>query len=71
MDLKYLHYFDSMQPGTKLNVSQAQDQPALIKAAKQYIDQTGLLEFNSNYTTIKRLYPFHEEVEMVFKLDQL
>ena len=61
---QYTLYFDAMAPGQILEVGSSKDQDALIKYAKCYIDNNkGLLEFNTNYTRIKKLLPFGVEAE--------
>lgn len=67
MNYKYIQRFDAMEPGTIIDLASIKDQrlvPEIKEAAKQYIDQTGLLEFNPDMTRIKRLEAFAKLTEI-------
>ncbi len=50
-------YFDNMQPGETLTVSQARNPADLITAGKDYIDAGGMLTFSDDYSTLTKCNP--------------
>ncbi|SMC52650.1 hypothetical protein [Pedobacter nyackensis] len=63
-----LKYFNDMEPGESLSIQQVKNPIAFISAAKQYIDQYGLLQFNSDYTEVTKLNPIPKTDQITFYL---
>lgn len=68
MTTQQLNYFNNMQPGEIFQVTKAKDWMGFIAAAKEYIDQTGLLEFDAEYTQVTKLHPFPVDGKIGFYL---
>lgn len=51
---KVLDYLESMKTGTIVDVSSSQTREDFIQVAKWYIDTWGQLEFNSDYSKLRK-----------------
>ena len=56
MKNKYTTYFDAMESGTTLTISNAQNPLALKQAGMNYIDNGGPLMFSSDWSRIIKLH---------------
>jgi hypothetical protein len=50
-----LKYFQNMPPGETIDIWKAKRPVSLIWAGREYIRQGGQIEFNEDYTIIKKL----------------
>jgi hypothetical protein len=58
-------YFDDMNPGDTLHVSQVSNPNALIQAGKEYIDLGGCLTFSDDYSKVTKHLSV-EQIEAMF-----
>lgn len=52
-----LDYLNAMVPGATLDVAKAKDPGVFIQACKDYIDEGGQLQFDDDYSCVKKLHP--------------
>jgi len=59
-------YFDNMRPGQTLSIDKVKNPDVMVRSAKEYIDEFGTLEFNADYSVVKKLRPMPEKDEIKY-----